>query len=292
MKLSSTREVLLAVKENRISISKADRILKLDALSVVEDVARLDLGRYLRRGVPEIIYARGKSTRHLCAIMDRLLVEARRRSLGLPIIASKVSREQAATLEKQFGSRRNYSHDFKEYGDAGIVALIPKGVRSETAGRVVLLSAGTTDIGVLDEAHAILEILGCETIRFNDVGIASLKRLVSPLKQILKFDPDAIIVAAGMEAALPSLIAGLSSVPVVGLPTSVGYGYGGRGEAALMSMLQACPLGICTVNIDGGVAAGIIAWLIARRASGARDESCMATPRDLKIRRKSTGSKT
>ncbi|MFI5422141.1 MAG: AIR carboxylase family protein, partial [Nitrososphaerales archaeon] len=88
-----------------------------------------------------------------------------------------------------------------------------------------------------------------------------------PLRKIFEFDPDTIIVAAGMEAALPSVIAGLSSVPVIGLPVSVGFGYGRGGESALMGMLQACALGIAVVNIDGGVAAGITAWLIAKRAS-------------------------
>ncbi len=117
----------------------------------------------------------------------------------------------------------------------------------------------------LNEAEVLLNLFGCRTLRFNDVGVAGLHRLIEPMKQISDFDPDAIIVAAGMEGALPSVIAGLSSVPVIGLPTSVGYGYGGNGEAALMSMLQACSLGISVVNIDAGVAAGVVAWLIAKR---------------------------
>ena len=104
-------------------------------------------------------------------------------------------------------------------------------------------------------------------VRFNDVGVAALHRLRWPLEKIQKFDPDALVVAAGMEAALPSLVAAFSGVPVIGLPTSVGYGYGRDGESALMSMLQACPLGICVVNIDGGVAAGVVASLIARRCA-------------------------
>ncbi len=135
------------------------------------------------------------------------------------------------------------------------------------AGRVALIGAGTSDIHALNESEVLLQLLGCKTIRFNDVGVSALHRLAEPLKEIFEFDPDSIIVAAGMEAALPSVIAGLSSVPVIGLPVSVGFGYGRGGEAALMGMLQACTLGISVVNIDGGVAAGIVAWLIASRAS-------------------------
>jgi NCAIR mutase (PurE)-related protein len=274
--LWSTRDILEAVKSGEISISKAEQILKLDALSVVDKVARLDVNRLLRRGVPEIIYARSKSPSQLRSIVSRLLDEAERRSseIRVPIIASKLRPSQAKYLKSVSKSRKSFRFDyFPEAEIASFISKEDKGSEAEQQGRVALLSAGTSDIPVLSESEVILKLMGAETMRFNDVGVASLKRLVYPLNQIQRFDPDAVIVAAGMEAALPSVIAGLSSVPVVGLPTSVGYGYGRNGEAALMSMLQACPLGICVVNIDGGVAAGIIAWLIARRSSEGRRNS-------------------
>lgn len=275
--LRSTREVLEAVKSGAISISKADQILKLDALSVVDEIARLDVNRYLRRGVPEIVYARGKSLNQLGSIISRLLEEAKKRrpQVYVPIIASKVTEDQVKLL-KQISRKYKRTLRFHYFPEANITAFFPRKTgkenirKMEKQGRVALLSAGTSDIPILNEAQVILELMGSKIIRFNDVGVASLRRLASPLKEIQKFDPDAVIVAAGMEAALPSVIAGLSSVPVIGLPTSVGYGYGRNGEAALMSMLQACPLGISVVNIDGGIAAGIIAWLIARRSAIAR----------------------
>jgi pyridinium-3,5-biscarboxylic acid mononucleotide synthase len=266
LNLRSTREVLEAVRNRKLSVSKAEKVLKLDALSIVDEIARLDLNRHLRRGVPEIVYAKGKSLKQLDAIVRSLLRNSKKNKISLPLILSKVSKDQATFLKSKFSNKVS-SLKFKYYQDAGIVAFVPRNQSAKRTGRVALISAGTSDIPVLNEAETILELLGCKTIRFNDLGIAALKRISSPIKQIQRFDPDSIIVAAGMEAALPSLIAGLSSVPIIGLPTSVGDGYGRGGEAALMSMLQACPLGICVVNIDGGVAAGIIAWLIANRSS-------------------------
>ncbi|MHB1867775.1 MAG: nickel pincer cofactor biosynthesis protein LarB, partial [Nitrososphaerales archaeon] len=156
----------------------------------------------------------------------------------------------------------------KYYPNANMIAVLGKKnsiKRVGRRGRVALLAAGTSDMSALNESEILLNLFGCRTLRFNDVGVAGLHRLIEPMKQISDFNPDAIIVAAGMEGALPSVIAGLSSIPVIGLPTSVGYGYGGNGEAALMSMLQACSLGISVVNIDAGVAAGVVAWLISKR---------------------------
>jgi NCAIR mutase (PurE)-related protein len=264
----STRDILEKVRSGKLSISKAEKVLRLDALSIVDEIARLDTNRYFRRGVPEIVYARGKTPKQLEAIISSLLKTSLGSKFSSPIILSKVSAEQARFLQTKFSRKPRSALKFQHFPQAGIIAFNRYETQKENNnGKVALIAAGTSDIGVLNEAQVIVELLGCKTIRFNDVGIAALKRLSSPLKQIERFDPDCIIVAAGMEGALPSLIASLSSVPIIGLPTSVGYGYGKGGEAALMSMLQACPLGICVVNIDGGVAAGIIASLIARRAS-------------------------
>lgn len=282
MNLRSTRDLLERVREKRISVRRAERLLKLDALSIVDEIARLDLNRYLRRGVPEIVYARGKSLKQLEMIVERLVHETEAQQICAPIIVSKLTQEQMICLKRKFDPEKRRRKkksslsglQFKCFENANIVAFEPDLNQGEQIdGRIALLSAGTSDIGILNETETILQLMGCRTCRFNDVGIASLKRLSLPLREIQKFDPDAIVVAAGMEAALPSLIAGLSSVPVIGLPTSVGYGYGRNGEAALMGMLQACSLGICVVNIDGGVSAGIIAWLIARRCADLRRRS-------------------
>ena len=142
-------------------------------------------------------------------------------------------------------------------------------VRS-TGGKVGILTAGTSDIPVAEEAQTIAQEMGCETRAYHDVGVAGLHRLFEPLKQLLKWDADVILVVAGREGALPTVVTGLVDVPVVGVPTSRSYGFGEKGLAALASMLQSCSLGMSVVNIDGGVGAGAVAAMIANRVAQAR----------------------
>jgi NCAIR mutase (PurE)-related protein len=136
-----------------------------------------------------------------------------------------------------------------------------------SGGRVTALSAGTSDLPVLEEAVAVAREMGVAVESFHDVGVAGIHRLTDPLQRLREFDPDCVIVAAGMEGALPSVVAGLVDVPVIGLPTSTGYGLGGDGTAAIMGMLQSCSPGLSVVNIDNGVGAGATAALISNRAA-------------------------
>ncbi len=264
--MQSVSDVLKAVKLGKLSLKQAENLLKLDAIAIVGNIARLDYNRYLRRGVPEIIYAQNKTVKQLALIVQDLVTRWDENPSRLPIILSKVRADQVRSVKRVLKSEdRKKKLVLKYYRNANMLAILGKTGKGSRRGKVALLAAGTSDMTALNEAEVLLNLFGCRTLRFNDVGVAGLHRLIEPMKQISDFDPDAIIVAAGMEGALPSVIAGLSSVPVIGLPTSVGYGYGGNGEAALMSMLQACSLGVSVVNIDAGVAAGIVAWLIAKR---------------------------
>jgi len=265
--MQSVAEILNLVKEGKLSTKKAEALLKLDALVVIDEIAKLDYNRFTRRGVPEIIYAEAKSVAQITAIVKVLARKlSREKARQEPAIISKVRKDQVDPVKRAIGEFSALQLQY--FPEARIIAFIRKDAgKNKNKGRVALLAAGTSDIPALNESEVLLHLLGCQTIRFNDVGVGALHRLIEPLRKIYEFDPDAIIVAAGMEAALPSVVAGLSSVPVVGLPVSVGFGYGRGGESALMGMLQACSLGIAVVNIDGGVAAGIIAWLIASRAS-------------------------
>jgi NCAIR mutase (PurE)-related protein len=135
-----------------------------------------------------------------------------------------------------------------------------------TGGRVAVISAGASDRPIAREASIMAEEMGCDVRHVDDVGVAGLHRLVRPLRELMTWNPHAIVVAAGMDGALPSVIAGLVPVPVIGLPVSVGYGYGGDGTGALMSMLQSCAPGLAVVNIDNGIGAGSMAALIANRS--------------------------
>ncbi|HXQ92747.1 MAG TPA: nickel pincer cofactor biosynthesis protein LarB [Nitrososphaerales archaeon] len=269
--MSSVADILSAVRAGELSVKKAERLLKLDAVAVVGDFARLDFTRFLRRGVPEIVYAQNKSVLQIISIVKKLVkTKIGRSSTDVPIILSRVRPDQSKEILKNIAGydRLNGRLRIRYFPEANIIAIVSRDYKlvKKRRGRVALIPAGTSDLPALNEAEVVLNLLGFTTLRFNDVGVAGLHRLLQPLQRIVKFDPDAIIVAAGMEGALPTVVAGLSSVPVIGLPTSVGYGYGKGGEAALMSMLQACSLGVSVVNIDAGVAAGVVASLISRRA--------------------------
>jgi NCAIR mutase (PurE)-related protein len=147
-----------------------------------------------------------------------------------------------------------------------------------TGGRIAAIGAGTSDLPVLMEAVAVAREMGTEVMVFHDVGVAALHRLAGPLEAIRRFDPDCVIVAAGMEGALPTVVSGLVAVPVVGLPTSTGYGLGGDGTAALLGMLQSCSPGLSVVNVDNGVGAGATAGLVANRAARFRTDGAHENP--------------
>jgi NCAIR mutase (PurE)-related protein len=140
-------------------------------------------------------------------------------------------------------------------------------------GRVGILTAGTSDLAVAEEARMIVEATGLQVRLEADLGVAGLHRFVGPLAAILEWGADALVVAAGMDGVLPGLVAGLVAVPVIGLPVSTGYGRGGAGEAALLTMLQSCSTGLTVVNIDNGIGAGTAAVLIAARAASSRSLS-------------------
>ncbi|RME36580.1 MAG: nickel pincer cofactor biosynthesis protein LarB [Thermoflexia bacterium] len=221
-----------------------------------------DFERARRKGVPEVILAERKSVEEAVAIARAFLKRTGR------AILSRVGPELEARLRTEFAGEA----DLEWVAPARAAVLRGPGeARPRTGGRVGILTAGTSDIPVAEEAALICREMGCEVYTAYDVGVAGIHRLVEPLRYLLdEVRVDVLIVAAGMDGALPSVVAGLADVPVIGLPTSVGYGLGGGGIAALYSMLQTCAPGLAVVNIDNGVGAGAIAGLIANRAAAAR----------------------
>jgi NCAIR mutase (PurE)-related protein len=170
-------------------------------------------------------------------------------------------------LEQEFGTACIQWHEA-----ARAVVIRQEGqVAPADGGRVGILTAGTSDQPAAEEAAVVCREMGCDVRLVYDVGVAGLHRLFAPLEALLGEEGvDVLIVAAGMDGALPSVVSGLADVPVIGLPTSVGYGMGGQGQAALYSMLQTCSPGLAVVNIDNGVGAGAMAGLIANRVALAR----------------------
>lgn len=232
----------------------------LEGLS--ELASRPDLGREARKGVPEVIFAETKADLDLVGLV-RAFLDRRGRA-----IVSRMRPEQVVRLRAEFPHAR-----LEEYGVGRTVVLRQAGGEPPApGGRVGVLTAGTSDVPVAEECAVVAREMGCQITSAYDVGVAGIHRLVGPLREMLETEMDVIVVAAGMDGALPSVVAGLVNVPVIGLPVSVGYGMGGRGEAALLSMLQTCSPGLSVVNIDNGVGAGAVAGLIARRAARARGD--------------------
>lgn len=238
----------------------------MERLEFVSDLARLDLDRRARSGIPEVVFGQGKSPEQLLAICERMASRQGR------AIASRLGPGGAEALRRALGA----ALEVESYA-GGRLAVIARAdaERVQTGGRVAVLAAGTSDIPVAEEARVMALEMGCEVIQHYDVGVAGLHRLVDPLREIVEQDVAAVVAVAGMEGALPTMVKGLVPMPVIGVPTSVGYGLGQPGEAALMTMLHSCALGLTVVNIDNGIGGGATAALIANRlaAAGAKRES-------------------
>jgi pyridinium-3,5-biscarboxylic acid mononucleotide synthase len=227
---------------------------------------QVDPHRQARKGVPEVIYAAGKTPRMtLTAVRDLLDRQPTRR-----VLVSRASAEVIELLCNELDPAWA-SVMTAPTGSTVLVARHDARQLPETGGVVALLTAGASDAPAADEAAWVAREMGCRIVRADDVGVAGLHRLEAPLRELHEKRADVAIVAAGMDGALPSVVSGLVDIPVIGLPTSVGYGLGGGGLAALLSMLQTCAPGLVVVNIDNGVGAGATAALIANRAAAARN---------------------
>jgi NCAIR mutase (PurE)-related protein len=250
------REILERLLGGEFTVEEALRALQAANVEVLGELARLDPGRLRRKGVPEVVYAPGKSP-EVTAQLARQMLEATGQAL-----VSRVSPAHDAVL-------RDIDGEMVEYGTARRLLRRPAEAINGDGG-VGILAAGTSDIDVAEEARMMVDAMGLPCLRAYDVGASALHRLHAPLQAMIGAGVDAIVVAAGMEAALPTVVAGLVSTPVVALPVSSGYGAGGNGLAALLASLQTCSPGMTVVNIDNGIGAGAAAGLIAARVAAAR----------------------
>jgi NCAIR mutase (PurE)-related protein len=238
-----------------VSVSKARKLLSLHSVEKIENFAKLDLGRKFRRGIPEVIFAEKKNLSDLKKI---ILATISKSNL---VLVSRIHKDQYKKII--IFSRKNKLNIQTGKNTSSILFFKKPYI---TGGRVGILAAGTSDVGVEEEARLMCEAMGCKSICSYDVGIAGIHRLFPVIKKIIRQDVDAIIVVAGMEGALPSVVSSLVDIPVIGVPSSVGYGYGEKGVAALASMLQSCTLGLTVVNIDNGIGAGAFAANVANRS--------------------------
>ncbi len=256
------RTILKKLLSGELSLDEAEKLIKLHAVDELGSEVVFDTGRELRRGIPEVVYGEGKDLDTLKRIARELTPKVGR------ILISRVPPNLLGLLVDEL------SRDFRVKAFPTCGLLVVKTVDApeyKMSCRVSVVTAGTADIPVAEEVIAVLNELGCDVRPIYDVGVAGLQRVVRAAKSVKEFDADIAVVIAGREGALPSAISSLLDIPVIAVPTSKGYGFGGSGISALMSMLQSCSLGIGVVNIDNGVGAAILSALICRRISIARE---------------------
>ncbi len=248
MSPDSLRQLLEQVQNNNLPVEQA--------LTQLRDLPFQDLGfatvdhhRALRQGFPEVVFGAGKTPDQIAHIVENLS------QTGDIVLVTRASREAFEATQKIVPAAR-----YEELARL----IIVDGKQPKLQGRAGVLCAGTSDLPVADEAALCLQAMGVEVTRLSDVGVAGLHRLLGRMDEIREC--DALIVAAGMEGALPSVVAGLVSVPVIAVPTSVGYGAAFGGVAALLGMLNTCASGVAVVNIDNGFgAAAFLASMLRGR---------------------------
>lgn len=251
------KEILQKLVNNEISVEEAEKMLKTSHIDELEDFARLDTSRHLRTGIPEVIFAENKEDEDLIKIIMHCA------HLG-HVMVTRLTENRYELMKPEIEKIKDDGLNL-EYNRKARTLVIKRHEASKN-GKIGILTAGTSDIPVAEEARVTAEEMGCEVLTAYDAGVAGMHRLFPPLKQMLQEEVKALIVVAGMEGALPSVVAGLVDIPVIGVPTSVGYGVGEGGFAALNAMLQSCAPGIAVVNIDNGFGAGVFAAKLTKQS--------------------------
>lgn len=259
------RDILLKIKNNETDLDAAESLIRGMGYVPVSDIAKIDVCRSQRTGIMEAILAEGKEPEDVVKIA-KAHVDACGR-----VLITRLNEINVKLIEDAFRPEQ------LEWGKYKKIVVVHNGTPvSRTGGVVAIISAGTADITVAEEARIVASEMGCETIAIYDVGVAGFHRLVGEMLKLQSHKPDSIVVAAGREGTLPTVVSGLVDVPVIGVPVSTGYGAGAKGEAALLSMLQSCSV-LAVVNIDAGFVAGAFAARIANNVARARGRKTKET---------------
>ncbi len=249
-------DVLEKLLAGELTIDEARRELSALSIRQIGELARLDTKRAYRVGVPELILAEGKRPEDAAKLSIQV---AKERGYAL---VTRAGGQHVKEIKK--GLPKGFDVSYNRVARAVLVKR--RGYTFPAAGKIGVLAAGTADVPVAEEAAVAAGVMGCKVLKAYDVGIAGIHRLFKPLELMAREGVAALVVVAGMEGALPSVVASLVDVPVIGVPTSVGYGVGLKGAAALITMLQSCSPKIAVVNIDNGLGAGIFAGMIAKQS--------------------------
>ncbi len=249
------RDILQKLIKGEISAEDAEKMLKTMQIMELEDFAKIDTCREIRTGVPEAVFAEGKDDEEIVKILQKCAYNG-------PIMVTRLQMERYEIIKNGLTPLIDKGFIVEYNKKARILSV--KDHEIEERGKIGIITAGTSDIPVAEEARVVAEEMGCEVLRSYDVGVAGIHRLFSQVREMIEADVEVILVVAGMEGALPSVVAGLVDVPVVGVPTSIGYGVGEGGFTALYAMLQSCAPGIAVVNIDNGYGAAVFASTIIK----------------------------
>lgn len=247
MNAEAILELLLQVKTGALTPDEAVQQLR-DLPFEDLGFAKVDHHRTLRTGMPEVIFGQGKAPRHMAEIFARLAER------GNNVLATRANSEQYEAVKAAVNGA--------EYHEMARAIVLRQNGKRYGGGKIVVVSAGTSDIPVAEEAVVTAEIMGNEVQRVYDVGVAGIHRLMANRDALT--GARVVVVVAGMEGALPSVVGGLVGVPVIAVPTSVGYGAAFQGLAALLGMLNSCASNVTVVNIDNGFGAGYVASIINR----------------------------
>jgi NCAIR mutase (PurE)-related protein len=248
MRLNEIEQLLRAHKSGELNTNDAARRLANLHFEVTPN-ARVDHARAARQGFPEVVFGAGKTRAQVCEIVEKLVARA-------PNVL--ITRTDAGT----YGDVRNIATDAEWHESASMIRILRD--RTELGvGEIGIVTAGTSDIPVAEEAALTCEAMGNRVARIWDAGVAGIHRILAERERLRGF--RVVVVAAGMEGALPSVVGGLVGVPVVAVPTSIGYGASFGGVAALLGMLNSCASNVAVVNIDNGFGAGFVASLINRK---------------------------
>ena len=249
MNIRKLEDLLAKVQTGKTSIEEAMGQLKSLPF---EDLgfSRIDHHRSLRKGFPEVIWGEGKTANEILSIMKQL------REKGQNILATRLDEEKAGRIRKAFPKSQYYPR-------SRVLTYLTHPVEVTGKGKILVITAGTTDIPVAEEAAITARMMGNEVETVYDVGVAGIHRLLSEREKLES--AQVLVVVAGMEGALPSVVGGLVIRPVIAVPTSIGYGTSFGGVTALLAMLNSCASGVAVVNIDNGFGAGYIASLINRK---------------------------
>ena len=243
MQEDAIRAMLEGVSQGTIQVEEAYQNLRALPYETVSDFAHLDQHRAIRCGFPEVVFGQGKSVDQIIQIVERLAQRNDR------VMVTRVTPEMSAAVIEKLPEL--------VYHPGARILVLDKSPEAEKKPGILVLSAGTADMPVADEAALTASLMGNAVERLYDVGVSGIHRLLNQVERLQK--ARVIIVVAGMDGALPSVVGGLVSVPVIAVPTSIGYGASFGGLAALLTMLNSCATGVAVVNIDNGFGAGVLA---------------------------------